>query len=297
MALFAAATVLLYWFVRREWGSPALGLVAASLFALTSAHREVVLWYSASQWCWALLLSLAALLVLQGAGPAPSAWRLIVAALAAALGPLNFAVGLLVGPLASLYLLARNAGPARLVRSLVPVAGTAAALLAIVPVSGPGILARADYGGRPPAEAVSVLDGALFGVRCTVDVLMLENIGIERRVGLMPRLGYALLLALAALAVTELVRSARRPGPAILGFSFVLLAYSITLPFRAWVEYESFLKWTRYQLFPQVGVTLLVCSTLAELAPAWLVTDELTGRQVLLVLALAAAMFVLHVST
>jgi hypothetical protein len=142
-------------------------------------------------------------------------------------------------------------------------------------------------------EAISVTQGVLFGVRSTVDLLVMRNVGVQypRR---LPRVAYAVVFPLLVAGVGELIRRAGIPGPAMLGFGLILLSYSVTLPFRAWVYYESFLSWTRYQLFPQLGVVLIVCAALFEFGPRFLRERSLSTGRVLFVLAVTVAQFAVH---
>ncbi len=296
MALFAASFVLLHLFARREWDSPTIGLATVSLFVLTPVHSEVVTWYSASQWCWVLMLLFASLLILQAGGPVPKNWKLATSAVLAAVGPFNYAVGLLIGPLSAAYLtLCRRPRSVELSLSkcIVPIAGTIAFLAGFIPIKASQIMADASYGGRPAAEAIAPLWGVLFGVRSTVDMLLLCNLGYHR-VSMLPRSVYLVLFLSVVFVVTELIRKSERPGAAILGFLFVVLPYALMLPFRAWVEYDNFKEWNRYQLFPQVGVVLLVSAALAAYAPRWLFAADLTGRHALFILALASVQFLVH---
>jgi hypothetical protein len=111
----------------------------------------------------------------------------------------------------------------------------------------------------------------------------------------MPRAVYAATFLLTAVASIEFVRRAPRPRPVIVGYSLIAFSYLISLPFRAWVQYDSFLDWTRYQFFPQIGVAFIVCGAAATWGPAWLSAPELSRRSVLAVLALAAAQSAIHI--
>ena len=100
----------------------------------------------------------------------------------------------------------------------------------------------------------------------------------------LPRVAYAVMFPLVVAGVGELIRRVATPGPAILGLGIILLVYAATLPFRAWVMYESYLAWTRYQLFPQLGAVLIVCTALFEFGPSWLRPSTISMRHMLLVL-------------
>jgi hypothetical protein len=295
MALFAATWVPLYFFVRNEFGSAVLGLVAISVFAITTVHREVIEWYSASQWCWALLALLWCLVILQTGANAPGLWRLAASVVISAIAPLNYAIGLFVGPLATVYLLTRKCNGASISAAscVAPLLGTVLFLAVAVPLKARGVIERASYAGQTPAEAVDPLKGVLFGVRSTVDLLMARNVGIETH-RYLRREWYAGLFIALILVLAELVERSRRPIPLILGIAMVLIPYAVTLPLRSWVQYPQFLWWTRYQLIPQLGVTLVVCSALAEYCPNWAVGRSMTWTGAVAIISLAAIQFVVH---
>ena len=296
MVLFAGAFVPLFVFVRRECNSPAMGLIAVSIFALTPVHREVVVWYSASQWCWALVLLLIALLMVPAGVERMTAWRLGGVVLLASIAPLSYAVGLLVCPITSVYLIVRRCAgklAARPAFCALPALATVAVVLALACWKGPDIARRAKYGGRRPVDAIAPLGGVLYGVRSTVDILLLRNLGFGSDSRL-PRVCYAVAFPIVIFALGELIRKSIRPCLLILGWTLILLPYAMMLPFRAWLQYEHYLSWSRYQLFPQLGVALIVCGALAEFGPRWLRDPALSARQVAVVLSLAIVQFLVH---
>ena len=296
MLLFASAFVPLFVFVRRECNSPAMGLLAVSIYALTPVHQEVVMWYSASQWCWALVLLLVALLMVPAGVVRMTAWRLGGVVLLAAIAPFTYAVGLLVGPVTSLYLIVRRCVgqlAARPACCVLPALATVVVVLTLACWKGPDIARRAKYGGRRPADAIAPLSGVLYGMRSTVDTLVLRNLGF-RPVSRLPRVCYAVVFLIVIFGLGELIRRAVRPGLLILGWTLVLLPYAMMLPFRVWVQYEDFTLWSRYQLFPQLGVALIVCGAVAEFGPRWLRGPVLSARQITIVLSLAIVQFLVH---
>jgi hypothetical protein len=300
MALFVAACTLLLRFARREWGMPLLGPVAVSLFVLTDVHREVVTWYSASQWCWALLLLLWSLILLQSDGSRCMPRLTATAGLAVA-APFAYAVGLFVGPITSLYAVVKSrcsihggwSVSKRAVLSLLPAAAGVCSVAGIAAWKGPEIAQRASYGGQPAARAIAPFRGVLFGVRSTVDLLVLRNLGVERTDPL-PRVVYAVAFPVLVFGVGELIRRTQHPRAVLVGVLLILLPYAATLPFRAWVHYESFLNWSRYQLFPHLGVVFLLCSALAEFGKQHGLGQPSPGRQALWAGGLAVLQFSVH---
>jgi hypothetical protein len=296
MALCALTWLPLMWFVHRETGSPTLALLSVSFFALTTTHQEVVMWYSASQWCWAVLVTVSTLLVLQSNEGELPLWRLATSAVLAGIGPLCYMVGGVAGPIGTAYLIARRQlrlSTMSLGRCALPLLGTLICVLLLVPFKAPGILKKASYRGKSIAQASSVSQGILYVLRSTVDQLLLRNLGVDsgpRRT----RVRYAAIFFVIALALGEFVRCSDRPILLLLGCAFVIMPYALMLPFRAWVQYDTFLEWTRYQLFPQIGFALVVCSVLARWGPHWVLDKRIDLRHVLLIILIATWQRLVH---
>jgi hypothetical protein len=296
MALSVMPWIPLGWFVHRELGSPTLALLAVSFFALTTIHQEVVLWYSASQWNWALLLTLATLLVLQSRDPDLVGWRVATSGILAAIGPLCYTIGISAGLLGTVYLFVRwrlGLTAISFWRCTVPLLGTAACLLVLVPSKAHGILDRASYGGKSVAQASSVPKGVLYGLRSTVDQLVLGNLGFDEGPK-KTRVLYAMMFMVVVFGIGESIRRDDLPVLPVVGCAFVVIPYALTLPFRTWVQYDEILRWTRYQLFPQVGFALVVCGVLAAWGPRWLLNERLSVRHVLLVVLVATGLWLVH---
>ena len=128
---FALASGLVGLVARRELDSPATAWAASACFALASIDGEVVNWYSASSFTWALAATLAAWLgAIEGLNRRRVGW-LVASAFAAMVAPAFCAIGLLAGPLAALRLASDGGGSSRGRRwagALAPVAGTVAYL-------------------------------------------------------------------------------------------------------------------------------------------------------------------------
>src|SRR5262249_17118181 len=96
---------LLFLFVRRELGHPIFGLIAMVIFGVTSVYQQAVFWYSASFSVVALDMTLLGLLAAQCWRRTGNVSFLLLSALWCLLAPAWFAVGILAGPLCSLYIL------------------------------------------------------------------------------------------------------------------------------------------------------------------------------------------------
>lgn len=270
LALFLTSLMLVYWFARGWWASDAGGLLTVAVFAIATNYREVILWYSASQWLFSFCLLQVGLVLATRNSVRGDRWTEAAGMIPAFCGPFAYTVGVLVGPLCSLYRAARQpsgrAGGWRAV--LAPTIGTAAAVPVVAAIlwSWFGTETYANSGGRGP-QAFSPGDGTVYILRLSVDLLILRNLGFPT---VTPERSLIWLLPLAAAAIVGLLRW--RPGlwrlwPHV---ALVYLPYACTIPFRTWVDYGILTSWTRYQLFPQLGVALLVSGTVRELAPAWL---------------------------
>ena len=290
--LYVVLLALLFELARRRWRSEFAALLAVTLFALSTSYGEVIHWYSAGLWQVTVIILLAALLVLESDDPEPDRWRIATSAILSFVAPFSYSLGLLVGPLASVWLAVRiRAGGwrRRLGMALLPTMGT----LLWVGWQGPGMLAwfRTREYTATSSEGLRAFDplGAIaYSVQLTIDKLALGTLGCP--VPLQWKWGYLLLFPLAPLALRWLLRlrpDAWQLAPMI---AMIVLPYAITLPFRTKHRYVEILDWDRYQLIPQIGVALLIVGTVALLHPAFVRGEHgrLTGPQWRLVGALAA---------
>lgn len=253
--------ILLFLFVRRETDGTLPGLAAMILFGVSSVYGEAVSWFAASFAVLALDTILLALLAAQR-------WRqsgrwpfLALSAAWAALAPGWFASGILAGPLCSLYLLPWG-GPwkarrSRLLPALVPLLGSAAFLAVSLPLTAQHIMHLAHYDGKTALEAFHPLTGLKYMSRALVDNLALGVIGVSGQP--LPR-GVVIggLIALAGGALWWW-RRAPRPRLLLLGLGFILSSYWLIYSARSeWSYEDQMVTWTRYNLFPQLGLALFV---------------------------------------
>src|SRR5205807_1011957 len=99
------AMALLGLFVRRELGHPLYGLVAATLFGVTSTYQQAGYWFASSFSVLSLLFVLLGLLAAQSWRRTGRGLHLDLAVLWCLAAPAWFASGVLAGPLCCLYLL------------------------------------------------------------------------------------------------------------------------------------------------------------------------------------------------
>ncbi|HWE37151.1 MAG TPA: hypothetical protein VG406_11345 [Isosphaeraceae bacterium] len=283
---FVPCLALLGLVARRETGSTAASLVAVAIFALSWLPIEVVFWYSASSFLWALLFTLTAW---HGAEAATRRARggVVVAALAACLAPACSAIGLLAGPVAALRaLLAGDATPrAWRLAIAAPLLGTMAYLAVSNTQQYRGIVAQSVVERTRPIDAVvaiglapaDVLVPALFGVRNVDD-----------------RMPKGLAIGLGALGLVAALAMARRRGsrPLVLGaLGLIVGGYALTYAVRSAPNPHWVLEVQRYHLFPQAGLALVI----AAASRPWLARlDANPTRALAVATAVAALLWVSH---
>lgn len=270
--VLVACMVLTYLFIRRERGHPFYGLAGMAVFGISAVYQEAVYWYAASPALLALGTALLALLAAQRWRQTGSWGYLALSALWAMLAPGWFAGGILAGPLCCLYLLSVNGRWA----SPVPFLGSLAFLAVSLPFAGKEILHAQHYGQKNALQAFDLTTGSINTGRALVDHLALGAVGIGE------------LTCPPALAVVGVLLSAGvgvwwwRRAPArrllILGLGFILVSYLLTYSARAAWSYETQLRyWSRYSVFPQLGVAFVLCGGLAGRRET---TDRLSRREI-----------------
>lgn len=261
---FGLTLGLLAWVLRRETRSAAAALAGVAVFSLSWLTLETVIWYSASSFMGALLLTLAAWAAAEpGAGRRPG-WRRAAALLAAAGAPAFSMIGLLAGPVAAVRA-AAAAGRRGWRDALPPVAGTLLFLAAYaVGHDRAGVASDVDPGA-------GIGPGLVAATRAPAAALVPAVLGV-RTLPATGAAGVALsVLTLAAAAVLVVV-AVRRPAgrPAILG-GLVLIAggYALTYCARAGAVEGRLLETQRYHLFPLLGLVFLLAPGLRWAFAPW----------------------------
>jgi hypothetical protein len=276
--------LLLFVFVRRELGHSIYGLVAMTLFGVTSVYQQAVWWFAAAFVIPAVDTYLVGLLAAQSWRRERRYTSVVVIFLAAALSPTWFATGILAGPLIAVYLVPwRNTamGPAqegRLAAWVGPaaaLAGTVVFLAVSLPFTAEAILHTSHYGEKTAIEAFDPVTGLVWTGRSIVDNLVFGISGVGGLPLAVPVFVVpAFLVALAAL-LWWWWRPVLRGGAAgkgarllPLGLAMIGANYLLVYSARASWGYNvmTLLHWSRYHLLPQMGLALLVCGAL----PAWL---------------------------
>jgi hypothetical protein len=260
---------LVYLFVRRETDLQLVGVVAALLFAVTTVYQQAATWFAASFSILALATFLLGLLAAQ-------AWRrtgrglyLGACLLACALAPGWFASGILAGPLCFLYLLVpEREGPRFRWLSLAPLLGTGLFLALALPRVAATILHLPHFQGKTALEAFDPWVGLGYTCRSLVDNLFLGQFGVT--LVCTPVWLVALVLPALVALLTVWLWPSRQVRLTVLGVALILTSYGLTYSARSgWDYVESGMfkhTWSRYHLFPQLGLCLLIAAGL----PYWL---------------------------
>jgi hypothetical protein len=277
-----ASMGLAYLFVRRELGHPFYGLLAMTLFGMSTHYVEAVAWFAASFALLALDMTLLALLAAQRWRQTGQVRYLVLCAACAALAPGWSGAGVLAGFLGTLYLLGpRTAGdssPAprctsfrRRTLSLVPLAGTAGFLAISLPRTAEHILSREHL--RQPFRAQDLLIGLDYTCRSLVDNLVTGALGVPLwdhcRLGLcmgpVPRPWVYFGGLFLVVAGSWWWWRAPQRRLALVGVGFILPSYLLIYASRAPRNYTELACWSRYQLFAHLGLVLFILAGL----PRW----------------------------
>ena len=256
---FVLALLALGNLARRLLGSRAAASLVVAVFALTPAHAEVVYWYSASSFAWALAATLMAMDAAdRGRITGRWGWSALAAGFAF-LAPCGSSIGLLAGPAA----IAIGWPDRRGRRGLRPAIAVALGISAYL---GMALLARQDAViGRSVGHSTEFARALPWMLRAPAYLLAtgpLARHGAEDR---------ALTTAAAGVgaAVVGLMLLAARRGPRrLVAASAGLMAggYLLTYPFRVGMFPEaSILVAGRYHLFPMAGLALILGAVAAPI--------------------------------
>jgi hypothetical protein len=308
---------LLHLFVRRELGHAVYGLVAMTLWGVTTAYIQAVTWYSGSFFILSLDTLLLGLLAAQ-AWRRTRRWRyLVLCAAWCAVAPGWFGGGILAGPWCAVYLLpawgedrcARNLSTdpsptavrrfARLLPAAVPAAGSLLFLAVSLPRTAERIVHASHYEGKTVFEAFSLSAGIRDTVRTLADNQVLGAVGIYRSAAFgwpAVTLITGVLLALAVLWW----RAAPNRRLLALGLAIILASDVLTYGARAeWGYVRTVHTWSRYHLFPHLGLVLFVVGGLPRFLGTRLLPAAASGisrRQMATVLALVVVAFACHLT-
>jgi hypothetical protein len=297
---------LLYAFVRRELGHPFYAVIAMTLWGVTSTYYECVTWYSASFFILALDMTLAALLAAQSFRRSGRRYALAACAVCCALAPAFHGTALPAGAWCALYLLfpqrldpqAQSSRVRRVAAASVPLLG-AVAFLAMSLTSSEGRIVRAEhYRGKTVFAAFNPAEGLQNTLRTLADNQVPGAFGIwDKR----STFSWPTVLAFGvALAVLGLLWWRATPRRRLLALGLALTIGSDILVYGAradWGYDRTVHNWTRYHLFPHLGLVLFVVGGLPRFEGRWFTlspTGRLSRRQCLALAGLIVAMTACH---
>jgi hypothetical protein len=307
---------LLYLFVRRELGHPFFAVIAMTLWGVTTVYIQAVTWYSASFFILSLDTLLLALLSAQSWRRSHRWYHLVLCAMWCSLAPGWFGGGILAGGWCALYLLpiCREAplnGPLaspsrrsffreRLVSVLpaaAPLVGSALFLVVSLPKTANRIFRADHYRGKTVFEAFHPVDGVMNTIRTLADNQVLGALGIHPSAAFPWTTAVAIVGCLAGVAVLWW-RLAPQRRLLLLGLALILASDVLTYSARAEWNYErSVHNWTRYHLFPQLGLVLFVIGGLPRFHGKWFTlapSGALSRRQVVAILVTIGAALAVH---
>ncbi|HJR58433.1 MAG TPA: hypothetical protein VJ813_03505 [Vicinamibacterales bacterium] len=296
---------LLYAFVRRELGNPFYGVVAMTLWGVTSTYYECVTWYSASFFTLALDVMLAALLAAQWYRRSRRWYALAACAACCALAPAFHGTAILAGAWCALYLLYGQRDGSRVPSwwlraavAAVPLLG-AVAFVAVSLTASAGRIVRAEhYRGKTIFAAFDPAEGIQNTLRTLADNQVPGAFGIWDRHS---TFSWPFVLAIVAgVTVLGVIWWRATPRRRLLALGLALTVGSDLLAYSAradWNYERSVHNWTRYHLFPHLGLVLFAVGGLPRFDGRWFAlapAGGLSRRQGVALAALIATMFACH---
>jgi len=266
--------ILVGLFVGRERGNAFFGLLAMALFGVSTVYQQAVYWFSSSFSILALDTFLLALLAAQSAVKTGRRWPLALSFLGCALAPGWFAIGILAGPLCSLYFFAalcesrgsadergafsisRLQFPWDYLKAVVPLFGSVAFLAVSLPLTARTIMHLHHYGDETAVEAFKPSIGLLYSCRAVVDHLAWGTIGVSELICPQPWVWAAFGVLMVVASVWMWL--APRKSLVVLGAGAIGASYLLVYSARAEWQYEKMAWWSRYHLLPQLGLVFLI---------------------------------------
>lgn len=287
--LFTAATALVFVLSIREFRSVTAGFIAVLFFAFSASYREILTWFTASLWLVPFTFLLVGMIATQRGS---TWWGSLTASAVAFASCFSFSIGLIVGPLLTLWAAAHVEDRRRAsawLAALAPTVSTAAAAVLIIPRMLQWFQTD-EYLGSSSREALRMFDpvaGLGNMVRVSVDFLLIRSLGPTATLDVW--WAYALVFPVLPVALAGFVR--RHPGYwsqfPLLGV--VVAPYALVYPFRSFVPYATLQMWTRYHLIPQFGLALLLTAALCTHCPTLRNAGPQPSARQAVVLAVSAA--------
>jgi hypothetical protein len=290
---FLACLALLRRVAQRELGSITAARAAVAIFSISTVYAEVVLWYSASTFAWALMWTLIVWLCAESAVGGRSRIGVWGTVPAAALAPACSGIGLLAGPLGTIRWLSGPASPdphrrGPQLAAIAPLLGTGLYLAICSAFRYRGVL---ESSLRRHADLARGLELACRAPACKLVPSLFGWHDADLDLPPLP------CLAVSLVALAGILAWARRgrPRAMILGGLWLILGgYGLIYPVRTHLGTDhTVLHMERFHLFPQLGLSLILS---AGLGP-WLRRFDarpIAGRAVST--GLAALLLVAHLA-
>lgn len=299
VAAVALGMWLVFLFVRRELQHPFYGLIAMILFGVTTSYYECVTWYSASFFTLALDMTLAGLLAAQAYARGRRSADLAMCAVACALAPAFHGTALLAGAWCGVYILSSRAEAPRygIGGAATPLLGTAAFVVFSLAAASGTVMHAAHYRGKTIVAAFDPVEAVRNTLRTLADNQIPGLFGYWNKSAVLP--WPAVLLVAAALAALAVFwwRTAPRRQLLLLGLALILASDLIVYGARAdWSYDRTVHNWTRYHLFPHLGIVLFIAGGLPRFERRWptLVPGRLSLGQTTVLVGLTAVLLACH---
>jgi len=303
---------LLYGFVRRELGHPFYAVIAMTLFGVTTTYYECVTWYSASFFTLALDMTLVGLLAAQSWRRSKRWYALAACGVASALAPAFHGTALLGGAWCALYLLwpqrdnpptwsrpmPRAAMAATLRDVAAPLLGTVVFVATSLSKKADQIIHAEHYQGKTIFAAFDPIEGVQNTLRTLADNQVLGAFGIAHKSAAFP--WSVVLVVVGILAVLGGIWWRVAPHGRLLALGVALILASDLLVYGAraeWSYVRSVHNWTRYHLFPHLGLVLFVVGGLPHFEGRWFTLapeGRLSRSQAVALAGLVAALLACH---
>ena len=297
---------LLYAFVRRELGHPFYGVIAMTLWGVTTTYYECVTWYSASFFTLALDMMLLALLAAQAYRRNGRWYALAACAVCCALAPAFHGTALLAGAWCALYLLfpqrdeptPPSSWVHRAAVAAVPLLGPVTFLTAGLTLSAGRIVNAGHYRGKSIFAAFDPAEGLQNTLRTLADNQIPGAFGIWDRHSTYT--WPVVLIFVAVLLVLGVMWWRAAPQRRLLALGLAIAIVSDVLVYSAradWDYQRTVHNWTRYHLFPHLGLVLFFVGGLTRLDGRWFTlarSGALSRRQGVALMTLIVGMLACH---
>jgi hypothetical protein len=295
---------LLYRFVHLEFGHPFYGVLAMIAWGVTTTYYENVTWYSASFFTLGLDVTLVAFLAAQRFERSGGRSALALCVVCCALAPAFHSTAGLAGAWCTLYLAlspgarGTTASAWRRLTAAAPLAGTVLFVVVAALTASDEIVSAAHYRGKTFVGAFDPVEGVKNTLRTLADNQVPGLIGVWDRHSTFSWPVVWTVVGSAGVLAFVWWRGAPRRRLLVLGLAIIVTSNLIVYGARAdWNYDRSVHNWTRYHLFPHLGIVLFVIGGLVRFEGTWFQlasNGRLTARQSAALVLLIVGLFACH---